>query len=59
MRKGYKQQTVRTVPSCELGEHREGGFRTLIVCTRRSWRKFLAQFEAILTAFVPPFKEHF
>lgn len=59
MREGYKQQPEKTVPSCELGEHWEGGFRTLIVCTRRSWRKFLAQFKAILTVFVPPFKEPF
>lgn len=51
MSEGYKQQTVKTVPSCELGEYWEERFRTLIICTSGSQRKFLAQFKAILIVF--------
>ena len=56
MSEGYKQQTVKTVPSHELGEYWEEGFRTLIICTSRSQRKFLAQFKAILIVFPVSFQ---
>lgn len=56
MSEGYKQQTAKTVPSCELGKYREEVFRTLIVCTSRSQRKFLAQFKAILIVFAVSFQ---
>lgn len=51
MSEGYKQQTAKTVPSCELGEYWEERFRTLIICTSGSLRKFLALFKAILIVF--------
>lgn len=57
MSEGYEQQTAKTVPCCELGEYWEEGLRTLIVCTSKSQRKFLAQSKAILTVFAISFQE--